>query len=124
VKYVAWFQLAVGASILVVWPVLLIIGEVPQIEAGQVDIWFHLAAEGITALLLLSAGTSLLRSPAATSWILSGVALGALLYTAVNSAGYYAEEGEPMVAGMFLGLAVAATLCAGLLFRVTARSAR
>jgi hypothetical protein len=68
------------------------------------DIWFHLSAELVTAGLLVAAGIALLRrAPAGRQ--LAAVGSGALLYTALNSAGYYADLGEWAVVGMFLGLA-------------------
>jgi peptidoglycan/LPS O-acetylase OafA/YrhL len=107
-RLIAWFQLVTGAGILGIWPVLLLAGEVPEIAAGQRDIWFHMAAEAVAGALLLAAGWRLLRRHDTGARLLSAFALGALLYTGVNSAGYYAELGEwvPMV--MLAGFGVLA----------------
>jgi peptidoglycan/LPS O-acetylase OafA/YrhL len=93
VRLIAWFQLVMGAGILGIWPVLLLTGEVPEIAAGQRDIWFHIVAEAIAGALLLAAGWRLLRRRDTGARLLSSFALGGLLYTGVNSAGYYAELG-------------------------------
>jgi hypothetical protein len=113
VKLIGWFQIAVGVAMLGLWSVLVLSGEVPELRAGQLDIVFHIAAEVLTALLLIVAGTALLRtvSPRVRMW--STFALGALLYTAVNSAGYYAELGDWPPVGLFLVLAVGTVAATG-----------
>lgn len=110
-RAVAWFQMVVGSAIALLWVVLLATGQVPEVEQGRVDIWFHLVAELVTAALLVAAGWLLLRCRAAGPMLSAG-ALGALLYTALNSPGYYAEAGEPGVVLAF-GLLVVATSLAG-----------
>jgi hypothetical protein len=60
-KTAAWFQIAVGVLMVAVWAGLLTVGEVEEIEAGQIDIWFHLTAELLTAALLFAGGVALLR---------------------------------------------------------------
>lgn len=105
---IGWFQVVVGAGILLLWPVLLVAGEVPELEAGQRDIWFHLAAEVVTGLLLVVGGALLLRRGDASARMLSTFALGALLYTGINSAGHYAELGEWLPAGLLVAVSLAA----------------
>ena len=126
-KLVAAFQLIVATAMLSLWAVLLITGQVPEVEQGRTDIWFHLGAEVVTASLLMIAGIALLRStspsgPTARSRLLSAFALGALLYTAINSAGYYAELGEWPAVAMF-GLLTIATIV-GIVRLLSIRSPR
>lgn len=104
------FLLVVGVSIAALWMALLTTGRVPEIEQGRVDIWFHLAAELLTAAVLVVAGVMVLRRWAGAS-LVAGLALGALGYTAVNSAGYYAETGDWPTVGFF-GAVVTATVLA------------
>jgi hypothetical protein len=99
-RIVGWFEVVVGVAILGLWTALLAAGQVPEIEAGQVDIWFHLAAEVLLAGLLIAGGTALLRRTARGP-LLSGLALGALAYSAINSPGYYAGQGELAMVGLF-----------------------
>jgi hypothetical protein len=106
-RLVACLQLVVGMALVAVWSLLLATGQVPEVQQGRVDIWFHVAAEMVMAGLLLAAGTALLRR-APRARLLSALALGWLGYSAVNSPGYYAQTGEWAVVGMF-GLAMAAT---------------
>lgn len=104
-KHVAWFQLAVGVAIVGLWATLLATGQVPEIAAGHRDIWFHLLAEAATSALLISAGFALWRSDGQRARLVSAVASGALLYTCLNSAGYYAEQGQWAPVTMFAALA-------------------
>ena len=108
---VGWFLLVVGIGIAAVWALLLTTGQVPEVAEARVDIWFHLAAELLTAAVLIVAGLLVLRRTARAS-LVAGVALGALGYTAVNSAGYYAEAGDWPGVGMF-GVIAVATIFAG-----------
>ena len=107
---VAWYEIVVGLVMVALWTVLLVTRQVPQLPAGDREIWFHLAAELVTAVLLVAAGVVLLTDAGATT--LSGVALGALLYTTVASPGYYAARGEwpPVV---LFGVLAVATIVAG-----------
>ena len=114
---IGWFQVVVGAGLLLVWPALILAGEVPELQAGQRDIWFHIAAEVITGLLLVGAGALLLRRPDTGARMLSTFALGALLYTGINSAGYYAELGEWLPAALLVGVAVLAAGAFAVLLR-------
>lgn len=109
-RLVAWYQVIVGTSIAGLWVALLIAGQVPELDAGMLGIWFHIVAEFALAALLVSAGVSLLRRTR-RSRLLTALALGALAYTAINSPGYYADSGDWGVVAMFaaiLGVTVAA----------------
>lgn len=108
VKVIGWFQGVVGVGMVGLWVVLLAAGEVPEIPAGQRAIWFHIGAEVITGALLIIAGWTLLRRGDARSRLLSAFALGALLYTVVNSPGYYADRGAWALVVVFIVLALCA----------------
>jgi hypothetical protein len=101
--WVSVFQIVVGIAMLGLWAVLVATGQVPEIDAGEVGIWFHLTAELLTAILLIWAGWRARRGRAMG---LSALALGALVYTSIASAGYYADLGEWMVVTMFILLTV------------------
>lgn len=103
-RWVAWFELLVGGTIAGLWVMLLATSHVPEIPAGEIEIWFHLLAEFLTAGLLITAGLASLRAEEMAR-SRSLLALGALLYTTVNSAGYYAGGGEWPVVAMFVALA-------------------
>lgn len=107
---IAWFQIAVGGGILGLWTTLLVTRQVPEISAGKRDIWFHIAAEALTAALLLAAGIWWLIDATREPRVLSAFALGGLLYTTVNSPGYYAEQRNWPAVAMFTGLASVTTV--------------
>jgi hypothetical protein len=104
---IAVFCLAVGGLMVVQWLVSLASGGVPELETQPFAIGFHLAAEALTAALLAAAGIGLLRRVAWWKGV-ALVALGALLYTVVNSSGYFAEAGVWPMVGVFAVLAVVA----------------
>lgn len=110
-KLVAAYLVTVGVAIAGLWTVLLATGQVPEVDEGRLDIWFHLAAELLTAALLVAAGAALLRRWA-RGRLLAAVALGALGYTTVNSAGYYADAGDWAMVGMFAVLTACTLLAA------------
>lgn len=102
---IGWFEIVVGIAIIGLWVTLLATRQVPQVPAGNRDIWFHLTAELLTAALLVGAGIWLLTTHAARAGVLSSLALGALLYTTVNSPGYYADRDDWPTVMMFVVLA-------------------
>lgn len=121
-RFVAWFQIVVGTAVAGLWTVLLLARQVPEVEQDRVDIWFHIVAELVMAALLLGGGVALLHR-ARAGRLVAGLALGWLGYSAINSAGYYAESGDwPVVAGFALIVAVAAAAFTVLCRQVIDRS--
>ena len=93
--WIAWFLLVVGVGVLGLWAMLVTRHEVPEIEAGDRAIWFHIAAEVLMGVFLIAGGIALLSKPAhPVTPLIASVGLGALVYSAVNSAGYYANQGK------------------------------
>lgn len=109
-RLLPWFLALMGAVVAGLWMSLLITGSVPEIEAGDLDIWFHVVAELVTAVLLITSGVLMLRRERLGD-SLTGIALGALFYTGINSAGFYADEGDWVMVAMF-GVVVFATVVA------------
>jgi hypothetical protein len=82
------------------WGFFLVSGQVPELQSEPIRITFHLAAELITAIGLLAGGIGLLRErPWAVPVYL--VATGLLLYSVVVSPGYFAQQGQWAIVGMF-----------------------
>ncbi len=122
-RIVAGFLLVVGVGIAGLWGVLLAAGQVPEVAEGRVDIWFHIVAELLTAALLIAAGVALLRR-SARARLLAAVSLGALVYTAINSPGYYAQSGDVAMVGMFAAVLLAAAAALLALWRAGPAPAR
>ena len=97
------YAIGVGLAMLGLWTALYLTGEIPDLATAPLEIGFHLVAEGLTAIALLAAGVGVFRDWGVAVRLLP-VALGMLLYTVVNSAGYYANLGEWPMVGMFLAL--------------------
>ncbi|MCB2223281.1 MAG: hypothetical protein KQH83_03810 [Actinobacteria bacterium] len=98
--YAVGFSIAVGVAMPAFWVVAIATGGVPEIAEGRRDIWFHVAAEILTAAALLSGAAATLASPDGR-WSLAAscLGLGLLLSSITQSPGYYVERREwPMVA--------------------------
>jgi hypothetical protein len=76
----------VGLAMLGMWTALYLAGEIPDLATAPLEIGYHLAAEGLTAVALLAAGLGVLQGRERAGRLLM-VALGMLLYTVLNSAG-------------------------------------
>lgn len=107
-RFAGGYAVAVGALTLAQWGFFILGGRVPEFESEPIAIGFHLAAELSMALALLVTGAALLRGRR-DAVPLALAAFGMLLYTAVNSPGYFAQLGQWPLVAMFavvLGLAV------------------
>jgi hypothetical protein len=99
-KKPAMFGIFVGVMIAVQWAFFLAAGAVPELETEPRAIAFHIAAEAMLALTLVAGGWGVLRGAGWGQAVLLA-ALGMLAYSAVNSAGYFAELGQWVFVGMF-----------------------
>ena len=99
-KFAGIFALIVGILMFGQWAVSLASGGVPELRTAPLSIGFRLAAEVLTALALILAGMALLkkRSWGRTLFLVAG---GMLLYSAINSPGYFAQSGRWPVVGTF-----------------------
>lgn len=107
-KFAAWSSSAIGALMLAQWTFFIAAGQVPELRTEPLRIAFHLAAEGVTAIALILAGIMLFRHARGAAR-LALVANGMLVYTAIVSPGYFAQQGQWPLVGMFaiiLALAV------------------
>lgn len=114
--FVAVYALAVAPLIAGQWAFSLVTGRVPETRTEPIALGFHLAAEAITAVMLLVGGVGLL---AHRSWggAICLVALGMLLYTIIVSPGYFAQRGTWSPVGMFAALFGLAVVCLVVLLR-------
>jgi hypothetical protein len=107
-KYSAWYGILVGFLMIVQWGFTIITGGVPEFKTTPWAIGFHLAAEMSTALVLIIAGIALLKS---VSWgkqlLLTG--LGMVMYSEIVSPGYFAQQSQWAMVGMFAILLFGAT---------------
>ncbi|UMZ74417.1 hypothetical protein [Natranaerofaba carboxydovora] len=89
------------------WTMLLFTSQVPELVTSPFSIAFHLAAEFVTAFFLIVGGVMLyLEHLLGVKIYLASI--GMLLYTVINSSGYYAQNGEWSFVAMFAVLFVLA----------------
>jgi len=83
------------------WIFFLATGQVPKLQIEPFRIYFHFSGEFITAIGLFIGGMALLkRWPKAE--VSYSVAIGMLLYSLIVSPGYFAQQGQWVLVGMFL----------------------
>jgi hypothetical protein len=114
----AWLQISVGVAVVAWWAIAAATDGIVELQEGRIDIVFHIAAELLMAWLLIAAGTSLLRrgrTPATRT--MSALALGTLLYSSINSPGFFAEQGAWWAVAMFAAIAAAAAVTAASLVK-------
>ncbi len=111
---VAIYAIVVGVFMIGFWGMLVATGKA-ELKERPWDMRYHLTAEFATAALLIISGSgSFLRIGETT--ILAPLALGMLLYSVINSPGFYAgQRNWPMVA-MFGVLTVLTLLALAGLF--------
>lgn len=108
-RFVGLYAAGVGLAMVGMWTGLSLAGDIPELATAPLEIGTHLLAEGLTALALLLSGLGVWRGWAqARAGLLAS--LGMLLYTVINSAGYYAQLGEGAMVGMFAVLTLATVL--------------
>jgi hypothetical protein len=102
------FAILVGLAMIAQWTMSYLTRQIPELATEPIRIGFHIAAELVTALVLIASGVGLLANG---PWgrILFPVAIGMLLYTSIVSPGYFAQKGQRawlVVFGLLIALAI------------------
>ena len=85
------YAIVIGIGILGLWLMLYRTNQIPELETAPVEIKYHLTAEVVMGLLSLISGILLLMNLTwASSFFI--LAMGFIIYSIINSAGYYAER--------------------------------
>jgi hypothetical protein len=100
---VAWYTIVVGALILGWWAVEVRGGVLRRPDRSRVELTLHLVAEVLTALLLIAGGAVLLGGGGPA---IALVGTGMLLYTVLQSPGYFLARRETAPVVMFVVLQV------------------
>jgi len=91
--YLAIVPILIGAGMLSFWALAIATRRVPEIEAGGIEIWFHIVAETVTGVVLIAGGAAVLNDgDSLFAIVLSSLSLGMLTYTLIVSPGYYVER--------------------------------
>lgn len=103
------FSIVVGVSMILMWLMFYFTGSIPELATEPARIAMHLTAEFATAIALIIAGWGLVK---AKKWGIQIylLATGALLYTMIQSPGYFLQTGEPGFVIMFAALIILAVL--------------
>ena len=107
----AIFAMSVGALMTAQWAITLVRSQVPRPEQetisgrGMTEMAFHWVAEGTTAAALIAAGLGLMLgwSGAPKLYLIS---IGALIYTVINSAGFFAQRKQWAMVALFAVLLI------------------
>ena len=105
-SFAAVYSILVGIAIIGYWVLFSFEKQAlsPQTETvtnrGKIEMRFHITAELITAIVLIIAGISLLLEVGWGKEVFL-IAIGMLLYTSVNSAGYFAQIRQRSMIVMF-----------------------
>lgn len=106
-KTAAIYSLIVGLSMVGMWVMFYISGSIPELETEPARIAMHLTAEFATALALIFAGWGLLAGKR-WGYPVYLLATGALLYTMIQSPGYFIQSGDSGFVVMFAVLTLLA----------------
>ena len=89
----AIFAIVIGLGMIGQWAASYLTKQIPELQDEPYRIWFHIAGEMVTALLLILSGVGLI---AGSMWAqaLYLVSMGMLIYTAIVSPGYFAQRGQ------------------------------
>ena len=104
-RFAAIFSIIVGAGMIGQWAIAYLSKQIPELETEPIRIWFHIAAEMATAILLIVGGIGML---AQTNWSrnIFLISMGMLFYTAIVSPGYFAQKGQWAWLGMFSAIII------------------
>jgi len=92
-KIAAIYAILIGVGMIAQWMMSYVNKQIPELKTEPIRIWFHIAAEMVTAICLLVSGIGLFTS-ASWSIYLFLIAMGMLFYTAIVSPGYFAQQGK------------------------------
>ncbi len=84
------YIIIIGIAMLSMWLFLLIKREVPELKTKPTQIFFHLAAEFLTSVILIIGGIGLIMNQ---SWgvTIFFIAIGMAIYSTINAAGFYGQ---------------------------------
>ena len=103
------YTLFIGISMSLMWLIFLFNDQIPELRTAPIEIIYHLAAEFVTAGLLIGSGFGLFLNKK-WGFQLYLFSMGMLFYTVIVSAGYYANLQDYAMVGMFTSFQIATFL--------------
>lgn len=108
------YSVVIGIGIISLWTMLLIKGEVVELETEPIRMILHLCAEFVMAILSLVSGIAILFDKTWGS-LLFVLSTGFVLYIAIVSSGYYAQLNNWGFVIMFIVIAIISTTIVSLI---------
>ncbi len=99
------YSVFVGFSIIGLWGLLFLTGQIEELNNKPIDISFHLVNEFTTAITLIIGGYGLLKNKSWASKIYY-LSMGMLFYSLLTANGYYTQKGGLPMTIMFSVLTV------------------
>lgn len=99
-KAISIYNIVVGISIIGLWLMLFFTDQIPELETEPYGIGFHIAIETIMAIVFIVSGLALLKEWKYSKYLFV-FSTGMLVYSAINSSGYYADAGNLAMVLMF-----------------------
>ncbi len=112
---IAAYSVILGVSIIGLWILLLLNGDIPE---GSTEMGFHLFAEFFMAVICILGGFMIIyKKKHAREISIAGLAM--VIYSVVNAAGYYGQRDEISLVILFIliGLLSLAAIAGQLFFR-------
>jgi hypothetical protein len=108
-KLASIYSIIIGIAMLCMWTMFLLTGQVPELSTTPIQVSLHIVGEAATALALLVGGYGVWTNK---KWGLQAymLSMGMLLYTLIVSPGYYAQQGNMAMVGMFAAFFVIAII--------------
>lgn len=94
---------------LIMWVMFYVTDQIVELETAPFAIAMHLIAELTTAVLLIVSGLLLYRNHS-KAMLVYACAYGALMYSVVNSSGYFMQPLDSAMVTMFAVLLISTTL--------------
>jgi hypothetical protein len=84
------YAIIIGIAMLLMWFLLLLKREVPELNTKPTQIFFHLVAEFVTSVILVVGGIGLVMNQ---PWgvPIFFIAIGMAIYSTINAAGFYGQ---------------------------------
>jgi hypothetical protein len=84
------YTIIIGITMLLMWFLLLIKREVPELRTKPTQLYFHLIAEFLTSIILIFGGIGLIMNQ---PWgvPIFFIAIGMAIYSTINAAGFYGQ---------------------------------
>ena len=104
-NFAAYYSIFIGIMIITQWIFFILTGNVPEFTTAFWEIIFHIIVEFLTAFILLITGWRMITK---RKYAIQGnlVAQGMLIYSVINSSGYFVQQGQWIFIIMFVAILV------------------